>query len=235
VWTNSGDMTRLGMSFLTVLAAGALASPALAQAPAHTVLPGESLWAIARANGISVAQLASANGRGEEGILPIGASLQLSSPSVVGGAAAAGQGLAAPAGVPAPPPPQGLGGNGRLDPSTLIAIHSPLGYATLAPSAARNWEALRQESLRTLGIDLYPQGPMSGYRTYEQQVELWRLYVSGVGRLAAPPGTSAHGVGRAVDLASPEMRRAIDTLGSRFGWAKTEAPQEWAHVNYVGP
>jgi len=229
-------MKGLPVFALASLAAGAFASPAPAQAPVHTVTPGESLWAIAQTNGMSVARLASANGRAEEDILPIGASLLLPSPSVAGGGAASapGAGPPAPAGVRVPPPP-GPGGNGRLDPSTLVAIHSPLGYATLAPSAARNWEALRQESLRTLGIDLYPQGPMSAYRTYEQQLELWRLYVSGVGQEAAPPGTSAHGLGRAIDLALPEMRRAIDTLGPRFGWAKTEAPQESAHVNYVGP
>jgi LysM repeat protein len=225
------------MFALTQLGAVALATAALAHTPVHTVTPGESLWAIAQANGLSVAELAAANGRAQESILPIGASLQLPSTSVAGGGAAsapvAGQ-VPAPAGVPVPPPP-GPGGNGRLDPSTLVAIHSPLGYAALAPSAAHNWEALRQESLRTLGIDLYPQGPMSAYRTYEQQVELWRLYVSGAGQLAAPPGTSAHGLGRAIDLALPEMRRAIDLLGPRFGWAKTEAPNEPTHVNYIGP
>ena len=54
-----------------------------------------------------------------------------------------------------------------------------------------------------------------------------------MGPEAAPPGTSEHGFGRAVDLATPEMRRAVDLIGGRFGWAKTEAPTEWRHVNYA--
>lgn len=231
-------MARLRMLALTPLAAGMLASSALAQTPVHTVAPGESLWAISRASGISVAELASANRRAEANILPIGARLTLPSAGITAGGAAPAPGVGGArmaAGTAAGPPPPGPGGNGRLDPSALVAIHSPLGYAALAPTAARNWEAMRQESLHTLGTDLYPQGSMSAYRTYEQQVETWRLYVSGAGGLAAPPGTSAHGLGRAVDLATPEMRRAIDILGPRFGWAKSEAPQEALHVNYVGP
>jgi hypothetical protein len=27
----------------------------------------------------------------------------------------------------------------------------------------------------------------------------------------------------------------IDRIGAGYGWAKTEAPSEWWHVNYVGP
>jgi D-alanyl-D-alanine carboxypeptidase len=92
---------------------------------------------------------------------------------------------------------------------------------------------MRQASLRELGIDLYPLGPDSAYRSYQKQVERWQIFRGG-GPEAAPPGTSAHGLGKAVDLATPEMRRAIDVLGRRFGWAKIEAPTKWNHVNYVG-
>ena len=31
------------------------------------------------------------------------------------------------------------------------------------------------------------------------------------------------------------MRTVIDQIGASYGWAKTEAPSEWWHVNYVGP
>ena len=31
------------------------------------------------------------------------------------------------------------------------------------------------------------------------------------------------------------MRTVDDEMGSRYGWAKTEASSEWWHVNYVGP
>jgi LAS superfamily LD-carboxypeptidase LdcB len=138
--------------------------------------------------------------------------------------------LARANGLSPPPPP---GGNGRLPFSQQAPIHSPRGPAYLAPSAARAWEAMRQASLRELGVNLYPFGPDSAYRSYGKQVEAWRLFKAG-GPEAAPPGTSAHGLGKAVDLASLEMRNAIDKLGSRFGWAKTEVPSEWGHVNYVG-
>jgi LAS superfamily LD-carboxypeptidase LdcB len=138
--------------------------------------------------------------------------------------------LARANGLPPPPPP---GGNGRLSFSEQVPIHSPRGPAYLAPGAARAWEAMRQASLRELGTDLYPFGPDSAYRSYGKQVEAWRLFKAG-GPEAAPPGTSAHGLGKAVDLASLEMRTAVDKLGGRFGWAKTEVPSEWGHVNYVG-
>ena len=47
-------------------------------------------------------------------------------------------------------------------------------------------------------------------------------------------GVDIYPAGPAVDLASPEMRRAIDQLGPRYGWAKVEAGDEWFHVNYLG-
>ena len=85
-----------------------------------------------------------------------------------------------------------------------------------------------------LGVDIYPAGPASGYRSFDQQASFYDPFKAGTGALAAPPGGSAHGAGRAVDLASPEMRQAIDQLGSRYGWAKVEAGDEWFHVNYLG-
>ena len=54
---------------------------------------------------------------------------------------------------------------------------------------------MRQASLNTYGIDLYPAGPYSAYRSYGQQLYLYDQYVSGAGPLAAVPGTSAHEYG----------------------------------------
>ena len=31
------------------------------------------------------------------------------------------------------------------------------------------------------------------------------------------------------------MRTVVDQIGANYGWAKTEAPDEWWHINYVGP
>jgi LAS superfamily LD-carboxypeptidase LdcB len=105
----------------------------------------------------------------------------------------------------------------------------------LASNAAAAWEAMRQESLSVYGIDLYPDGTLSGYRSYAQQLYLYNLYLAGQGSLAAVPGTSVHEYGTAVDLAEPSMRTVIDQIGANYGWAKVEAPDEWWHVNYVGP
>jgi LAS superfamily LD-carboxypeptidase LdcB len=94
---------------------------------------------------------------------------------------------------------------------------------------------MRHASLSTYGIDLYPGGPLSAYRSYGQQAYLYGLYQSGQGSLAATPGSSSHEYGAALDLADPAMANVIDEIGATYGWAKTEAPGEWWHVNYVGP
>jgi LysM repeat protein len=175
----------------------------------HTVQPGETMSSVARGHGVAVSDVARASARAPDAPLAVGTDLKIP---------------------PAGPPP---GGNGRLPFSQQVAIHSPRGPAYLAPEAARAWEAMREASVRELGVDLYPFGPDSAYRSYGKQVEAWRVFQAG-GPEAAPPGSSAHGLGKAVDLASPEMREAVDKLGPRFGWVKTEAPSEWGHINYVG-
>jgi LAS superfamily LD-carboxypeptidase LdcB len=126
-----------------------------------------------------------------------------------------------------PPPPS--------PPYWTSPIYCPCGEVYLASNAAAAWEAMRQESLRLYGIDLYPDGTLSGYRSYAQQLYLYNLYLSGQGNLAAVPGTSSHEYGIALDVAEPYMRTVVDQIGANYGWAKTEAPDEWWHVNYVGP
>ena len=119
-----------------------------------------------------------------------------------------------------------MAGNGNLPPSQLTVV--PPGR--LEKNAARAWNAPGGPAAN--GCRLL--GPNSGYRTYASQSYYWGLYTSGRGNLAARPGTSNHGWGRAVDLASPSMRTWIDRHGARYGWKKTEAFSEWWHVNYVG-
>ncbi|MEA2271692.1 MAG: hypothetical protein QOI98_400 [Solirubrobacteraceae bacterium] len=126
--------------------------------------------------------------------------------------------------------------NGQLTAEELARIRHPGGIKVfLRKDAAIAWEAMRRISLRGRGVDLYPLGGASAYRTVAQQQYFWDLYQSGRGNLAARPGTSNHGWGNAVDLAAPPMRSAVDALGSSYGWRKVEAPSEWWHVNYVGP
>jgi hypothetical protein len=117
-----------------------------------------------------------------------------------------------------------MAGNGNLPPSQL----TPVPPGRLEKNAAAAWNAGPGRA----GCKLL--GPNSGYRSYGMQVHYWNLYQSGQGNLAARPGTSNHGWGRAVDLAQPWMRSWINAHGARYGWKKTEAPSEWWHVNYVG-
>ena len=83
-------------------------------------------------------------------------------------------------------------------------------------------------------MDLYPGGPYSAYRTYDQQAYLYDLYLSGQGAPADPPGTSSHETGLAVDVATPEMRWVVDQIGYQYGWGKVHGPYEWWHVDYLG-
>ena len=174
----------------------------------HTVTPGESLSSIAEANGVSESALASLNGLSPNASLLIGERIRIPSSSATSTASASG--------IP------------------LAAIPSPFGTMYLRSDAASAWNAMRQEALNKYGVDLYPEGPLGAYRTYDQQAELYRQYLNGTGALAAPPGTSEHNLGIALDLATPQMRSTVDSIGPAFGWAKVTVPGEWWHVTYVG-
>ena len=121
--------------------------------------------------------------------------------------------------------------NGRFADSDLIAI--PEGR--LVREAAANWLALRAEGSKKLGILITPAGPVSSYRTYEAQVGFWNTYQRAGSPVAARPGTSNHGWGKAVDLKDPpSMRKVIDQFGAPYGWHWGEAPSEPWHVTYRG-
>ena len=117
-----------------------------------------------------------------------------------------------------------MASNGRLGPADL----APIPGGQLANEAAAAWNAGPAKA------GCRPLGPNSSYRNYAGQQYYWGLYTSGRGNLAARPGTSNHGWGRAVDLAATWMRTWIDRNGAKYGWRKVEAASEWWHVNYVG-
>jgi LysM repeat protein len=186
-------------------------APASGSSAEHVIQPGETLSGIAAANGISTESLAAYNGIPADTLVIAGETI-----AVPGGAAGS-----------SPPAP-------AVDPSTGLAyLWSPAGSVPLDPVAAESFEAMRQASLAQFGIDLYPDGVLSGYRTYEQQAYLYDLYLSGIGEPANPPGTSSHEYGRAVDLAEPVMRDIVDQIGAAYGWVGTY-PSEWWHVEYLG-
>lgn len=121
--------------------------------------------------------------------------------------------------------------NGKLPASELADV--PGGR--LSQEAAANWVALRRRGGQELGVWISPLGPRSSYRSFEEQQFFWNLFQSGKGNLAARPGTSNHGWGHAVDLASPgPMRRVIDRFGKDFGWQWGEVSSEPWHVTYRG-
>jgi LysM repeat protein len=168
----------------------------------HTVVAGESLWSVASANGITVESLAAANGLSADAYL------------------IEGQTISVPAATAAASSTAGLG-----------HIPSPYGELHLDPEAADQWNAMRDDSLANYGVDLYPAGPASAYRTYEEQAELHDQYLNGTGEPANPPGASTHEQGIAVDVAEPEMRDVVDQIGGSYGWSGT-IPSEWWHVEY---
>ncbi len=216
------------------LVAGAAASvllwtrPELADASyPHTVIEGETLSGIAAANGMSTESLASFNGISSETYVVIGETVNIPSATELGttstSTTATTSAVSTTSGQPA-----------SVQAYWTSPVYSPLGTAYLASNAAANWEAMRQAGLATYGIDIYPGGSLSAYRTYEQQAYLYNLYLQGLGAPANPPGTSSHEYGTAVDLASPEMRTVIDNLGATYGWGKVHGPDEWWHVDYYG-
>lgn len=121
--------------------------------------------------------------------------------------------------------------NGRLPASAL----APIAGGQLERAAAAAWNAMNAESQRRFGVTLRPLGAASSYRTLDQQRYLWD-HVSHPHdtNWVAYPGTSNHGLGLAVDLATKQMRAIIDRIGARYGWAKkwSDAPKEWWHIKY---
>lgn len=121
--------------------------------------------------------------------------------------------------------------NGKLPASALAPIYQ--GNLAKDNWCAASWNAMNVEA-RAQGCQLVPTGSKSSYRTYAQQEELYRAYLNGTGNLAAVPGTSNHGWGLAVDLATYDMRDMLDRVGQKYGWAKqwSDAPSEWWHIKY---
>lgn len=207
-------------------------SSALAATP-HIVQPGETLWSISAASNLTTRTVAVYNGLPEDAMLVEGTTIQV--PTVQEGAAALAAGASA-----VEPPSTGTSGLAGAAPTTVAPapgmghVWSPYGELHLAPAAADAWNAMRAEALNAYGTDIYPGGPASAYRTYDQQAELYEAFLAGSGAPANPPGYSSHESGTAVDVETPQMRWVVDQIGGRYGWTKVHAPGEWWHVDFVG-
>ncbi|WP_223878427.1 LysM peptidoglycan-binding domain-containing protein [Microbacterium radiodurans] len=118
-----GDVLRL----TPATAAGPAPAPVAASAPAaaHTVVAGDTLWAVARAHGVSVAAVAQANGMGPDAVIYPGRTLALPT----AGATAPGAGPA-PAAAPVAPAP------------AAAAIHTVVAGDTVGAIAARHGLAI---------------------------------------------------------------------------------------------
>ena len=188
-------------------------------AVAHVVVPGETLTGIAAVNGLSAADVAAWNGLPADYFVIAGETINI--PSL------AEAGVVDPAvAVADPAAPAAARVYG------LATITGPMGSVQLDSAAAVAFESMRADSLAQFGIDLFPDGSLSGYRTYEQQAYLYDLFLSGQGAPANPPGTSTHELGIAIDLSDPSMRTVVDQIGPSYGWYGISS--EWWHIEYSG-
>jgi murein DD-endopeptidase MepM/ murein hydrolase activator NlpD len=228
----------IAISLAGSIAGALLSSSASLAAVPHTVLPGETLWSIAAANQLTTRTVAAYNGLPEDGLLVAGTTVHV--PTVGEGAAALAAGapvssVGTSTTAAAPASENSMPSTTTVVPAPGMGhVPSPYGELHLIPAAADAWNALRAEALSVYGIDIYPRGPVSAYRTYEQQAELYEAFLAGYGAPANPPGTSSHELGTAVDVETPQMRWVIDQLGWKYGWSKVHGPGEWWHVDYVG-
>ena len=237
-----------------IVVAGLVAVPRAGAATPHVVQAGESLYSIATAYNFTTRTIAVYNGLTEESVLLPGSTVEIPTP-------AEGEAALVAAGITPGVTPQSVGLSGTTSSSSssssgttsapastpsqpapptsselswLVPLSGgPAGAFYLAPGAAESFQAMREASVATYGIDLYPGGPMSAFRTYAQQSYLYQLYLSGAGAPANPPGSSTHELGVAVDLADPAMRNVVDEIGATYGWYGT-IPSEWWHVQYLG-
>ncbi|HEY5947089.1 MAG TPA: D-alanyl-D-alanine carboxypeptidase family protein [Kofleriaceae bacterium] len=85
---------------------------------------------------------------------------------------------------------------------------------------------------RKRGIDL---GIRSGFRSHEQQKQLYRDYQRGWGHLAARPGYSNHQSGKALDIYIDDYKvyEWLKQHADEFGFKRTVRREAW-HWEYVG-
>ena len=114
--------------------------------------------------------------------------------------------------------------NGLLPDSALCALETAPGHR-LVPAAARAFDALSRAHLAETGA---PLCITDSYRTYREQVRLFGVKPT----LAAVPGTSNHGWGRAVDLCG-----GIESFGTaEHRWMQANAPRfGWVHPAWAEP
>ncbi len=116
-------------------------------------------------------------------------------------------------------------GNGRIPAASLTSIG---GKERLWAPAAEAFLKMR-DAARAQGVTL---GVNDSYRSYEQQVDVAaRKGLYSQGGLAAKPGTSDHGWGKALDLQLDGRAQAwMRTNGERFGFTEDTPREPWHWV-----
>lgn len=96
------------------------------------------------------------------------------------------------------------------------------------PVAVRTADAYKRmrDAARRDGVTLRIN---SGFRSYEEQAALYKLYRQGRGNLAAKPGYSNHQNGRALDLntSDPGVYRWLSRNARHFGFRRTVPSEKW--------
>lgn len=145
--------------------------------------------------------------------------------------------------------------NGSLDSSKLVLIDEE-SNVYLYRDAALAWKAIREAVYNQLeGLELKPVSSLSGYRTLEQQERFFldryskinsaenvvgyqgSLWKRKKGAPAAVPGTSAHGLGIAIDIKGLKNNTPLMDWMLRFsaayGWSWELQSEPW-HMVYCG-
>jgi hypothetical protein len=129
--------------------------------------------------------------------------------------------------------------NGKIDTSILVDVSGKGDY--LEPTAAQKFLAMRDALHAATGVWINPAPGSSCYRPYATQVAFYAAYQSGTGNVAAVPGTSNHGWGRAVDITGYESSTAVWnwllTHAGEYGysWATGQASGERWHWESLTP
>ena len=139
-----------------------------------------------------------------------------------------------PSGTPPPQPPNGT--NGRLRQSQLTKVGKLSGRPTGGPywygndayleHTAAKYFIKAKEAARKEGITITIN---SAYRSYEHQQALVGLYP-----VVAAPGTSAHGLGIALDIEVDAGWYWLKDNGSKYGWQWSQIPNDDVHFEFVG-
>lgn len=116
------------------------------------------------------------------------------------------------------------------------AANTSIGSNLMMPEAARQLSIWQTAYKNKFGIDL---NCSECYRPLVRQNILWQLYQADGSPVAAVPGTSNHGYGRAIDFGSPvssfgtEQHNWMASTAESYGFQFDVASEAW-HASYYG-